>query len=1627
MIKLFFHTRILLLLTFSLHFFSGLAQEKFPADFRERMRKYKVRFEHSIFSEKTDTLLLGFSLFQSKKSGLDPGFVMYKNPSTKMNVAYYIDTCFNHYNLEEEVRNDLPVLFGINDKKKSSIESQDLWSVMLNADEVMMTGVVGHNSIPGSFVEYNYTSIICYYNHLTKGKIYVVANFEGDINNRFSEFLKTLMEFSFTPHPPSSNLEPELVIQSGSNDEIDAIAVSKSGKLLAYGGLQGHIKIALGDGSKELRTIKAHNKQIVNLEFSMNERLVVSCSEDSTIKIWEVETGKLVAELIGHKNRVNDIVFFDRDRKLMSSSSDSTLKFWNIVEKKCFKTMNGFKNKTAQIELSTSGKRAIINLLKGNIMLLNLETFTDTVLKSGFERITDFAMPYSNAIAVSNGKAVKFIYTDSKVERIISTEEDSAYSRMVSIDVNDTTNNTRLLLLTDNGYGKLYDYNEHAFKKTIHYENFNTQKYYSLGFNYKYNMAIYGGVTFCTTYDLDTDEFNFIQGTGIIPHSIEPDGQNEIVAINYKNIISLFSLRSGRIIWNSSTAKVSPIGLGKVNKFNSNLAFISPDSLLCSYDYQKNKLTYGFKPVSFPIYFQPLVNDSTFIYLTKEKEVMLHTNRKDKSIVKSYALKELNLVRDTFLLYQDKGSACLKNVYTDKIIVLGEYNLYTWLDLSGENANLFSIRTKDTAIYIFDKWTFKKVNEFRDKKFINDVLFYTLNPVKNEMAIVCNNYELKVVNLETKQLIKKWRPHVGYLWKVIYTNDGRFIVTAGTDAFVKVWESKNYSNVTSTYSASYGSYITLTPENYYVASASFTKEANVNMAYYSYGNTVFDLADLDIEYNRPDIISGALGYESEEIVAAYKKLHEKRMKRLHIANAKGLINNNRPILRSAYTYPPEVHKSALKLFFVLHDDYKKLKNIKITINDVPVHGVEGTSIIDGYDLASTSSIPIAFTIFLNKGWNKVSVKITNEDNVESYPYTFSTWYSNPENDAKPKLHIIGIGVSKFKDSKYNLKYPAKDIRDVIKLFQNQKNQYSSIIVDTLLNDSATLENILKLKEKIKRDHKDDSVGVNDKVMIFAATHGMLDKNLDYYLATYDVNFENPSEKGLLYSEIENLLDHISPRNKVVLIDACHSGEIDKDEIVVTKSEPIAENGAVAFRSTSSNKISSSEGLLKNSMNLMKEMFIDLRKTSGATVISSAGGTEYAMEGEEWNNGVFSYSLINALRKHKADGNNDGKVYLSELQKYIEVDVPAITQGKQQPTSRSENISNDVLIWKNDFNEELASAIKADDKELVDKLIKDGADVTAVDTGGATTLMWAVLYSDLAMVKKLVAAKADINARGVIYTDPTNRGSYYGNLTGIAVANKKMDILKYLIEEKKVSVNDCEYNPVTKKPDGWPAIAYAVSVGNMEMMNYLLSKGADVNLLLEAQTNYGLEQLAFFKGDKEICERLITKGLNYKRIETGGNSIVTKAAASANPEVLKLALKLNKGVINFPTTDSLFPIMNASFYGRVENFKILVKAGSNTKVRTKSGQTIVHMASRSNSSEMLKEALAVYPDAINIRENQGLSPLLLAAIEKNIEGINILLANGADLTLKDINGATFEDYAKYYNNKEMLELIKKYTK
>ena len=449
------------------------------------------------------------------------------------------------------------------------------------------------------------------------------------------------------------------------------------------------------------------------------------------------------------------------------------------------------------------------------------------------------------------------------------------------------------------------------------------------------------------------------------------------------------------------------------------------------------------------------------------------------------------------------------------------------------------------------------------------------------------------------------------------------------------------------------------------------------------GHRIFEFEQFDLKYNRPDIILERLGYAKMELIDVYKKAYQKRLKKMGFTEDMLKDDFQLPEIKieNFEELPTITDDDEVSIDLNLRDSKYKLDRANVWVNDVPIYGRSGIPL----RAENTQNHRLNLSIDLGAGNNKIQFSVMNQSGAESYKETY--YITSTKSILEPNLYLIAISVSDYMQSEYNLNFAVKDARDLVNLYtESNINTYNNIIVDTLLNNDATIENLSLLRTKLL------NTKVNDQVILYVSGHGLLDDNLDFYFASHDMDFSNPALRGISYESLEGLLDSIPARKKLFMMDACHSGEVDKEELkevkapndLLAQNNKDKKNGLKTYsyrgaKATTSSNTSNKLGL-QNSFELMQELFTDLNRGSGAMVISAAAGDSYALESNEWNNGVFTYAILNGLKNNAADANGNGEVSVSELRSYVIEQVQELTDGKQKPTSRQENIEFDFRVW-----------------------------------------------------------------------------------------------------------------------------------------------------------------------------------------------------------------------------------------------------------------------------------------------------------------------------------------------------------
>lgn len=79
------------------------------------------------------------------------------------------------------------------------------------------------------------------------------------------------------------------------------------------------------------RSLHGHNHFVSDVVMSSDGHFALSGSWDSTLRLWDVESGKSTRRFVGHTKDVMAVAFSSDNRQIVSGSRDKTIKLWNTL------------------------------------------------------------------------------------------------------------------------------------------------------------------------------------------------------------------------------------------------------------------------------------------------------------------------------------------------------------------------------------------------------------------------------------------------------------------------------------------------------------------------------------------------------------------------------------------------------------------------------------------------------------------------------------------------------------------------------------------------------------------------------------------------------------------------------------------------------------------------------------------------------------------------------------------------------------------------------------------------------------------------------------------------------------------------------------------------------------------------------------------------------------------------------------------------------------------------------------------------------------------------------------------------------------------------------------------------
>ncbi|MCD4793249.1 MAG: ankyrin repeat domain-containing protein [Bacteroidales bacterium] len=896
---------------------------------------------------------------------------------------------------------------------------------------------------------------------------------------------------------------------------------------------------------------------------------------------------------LGHTDIVNSVCYSPDGNYLLSGSSDESIKLWKAESGKEIKTFKGHNSPVNVVSFSPDGKYILSGANNGEIKLWDIRSGNEiTRFKGHSDKITSISFSPNGESFVSGSEDQNIIVWDiatGKQKKKITEHKCKIAS------VNFITNNTFLsagytdqkIILWDLTNGEIIRY----YKGHIHQVSS-----LSIGPNKKrFISTTYSNKAWL--WDIETGNIikTYKGHWEINDVAYSPDGKHFITGTPYFDssgvttghacITKLWDIETGNILnifdsWSVESLAFSPDG----KKFVTGLSLID----IKEWDVENYKEVKTFSGHGNEIKSVDSDLNGSFFIVGDIGEILDFGYRENIE-----RIWELSLNNRIKILskeeYNEIKSESIENILTS-------------------DKKYLEYRIEDHKIILYDSRNnhiLKTLAGHTEE--ISNVAFDT---AKDYIVSGSDDNTMKLWNVSSGKLEHNFKNFTNGVSFVNFNKDGRFIFSVSKDYTAKIWSAKTNEELATIMIVDSVDWIIHSPGGLFDASP-----GAMSKMHYVIGLDIVELNQLKDRYYEPGLLRKILKGED-------------------LRDVQGLND---------IKLPPEIElspilngKTDIKIYNKQNGGIGRIQvfiNGKEIISDARRYSSNYKTENDLNKIQEKDSIQLSVDItgferyFLPNEENIISVRAYNGENyIISRPVIISYTPEKKDlynKDLIPDVYILSIGVSDYYNDDLNLRFAAKDARDIATGLQIAANRlfgedkvhtylFTSPLSNEMkmINGEVTISNFNKVFEQIGYD-----VTADDIVIVYLAGHGMnIDSEGDggdFYYLTQDAHSNEFSaysdqsireKETLAGSDIIKLMNKLPANKQVLIIDACHSGK--------------AVENLMASRDMSSSTIRALDRM---------------RDRTGMHIITGSTADAVSYESNQFGQGILTYSLLEGLK------------------------------------------------------------------------------------------------------------------------------------------------------------------------------------------------------------------------------------------------------------------------------------------------------------------------------------------------------------------------------------------------------------
>lgn len=330
---------------------------------------------------------------------------------------------------------------------------------------------------------------------------------------------------------------------------------------------------------------------------------------------------------------------------------------------------------------------------------------------------------------------------------------------------------------------------------------------------------------------------------------------------------------------------------------------------------------------------------------------------------------------------------------------------------------------------------------------------------------------------------------------------------------------------------------------------------------------------------------------------------------------------------------------------------------------------------------------------------------------------------------------------------------------------------------------------------------------------------------------------------------------------------------------------------------------------------------------------------------------------------------------------------------------------------------LMAAARTNSKKIFDILITAGATIENVDSHGDSALFYAIYNGDHETAEKLINLGADVELRNKTNNTPLYMAVKYEMLetvkllisknvnpnihnsedltaTSLALATKDNPALALaLVNYDRLDIDD-----VLGK-EKFSYLMLAVTFKHNESAKVLIQRGANLNH--RSESGYTALHSSTISGNIELAGMLISEGADINQPSNNEVHPIMSIAKTGNVELLKPFLTETLAV-NAIDSNGRTALFYSAASGHIAATEMLLNFGFNPNVQDNYGQSVLHLVMDTYAKLFVILACLLNHKDININlvDEDGNTPLHVAALTGNNYAVSLLIDRKADRTIKN---------------------------